>query len=202
MTDNQLQYEETTADPVEDSEIDLEKARRGTRLLLEAIGEEPEKAPLAETWDRRVPAMMETLTEGTRETAKPDLRTFGADTDELVVKTEIPIYSLCEHHMLPFFGVAHIGYRPGEEIVGLSKLPRYVRWQSRRLATQEGLTADIAEGLQDELDPESVIVEVSATHLCEAMRGVETRTETTSRATAGDPNDCDRTQFDNVLSNL
>ncbi|AGN02385.1 GTP cyclohydrolase I [Salinarchaeum sp. Harcht-Bsk1] len=123
MTDNQFHYEETTAVPVEDSEIDLEKARRGTRLLLEAIGEEPNEAPLTETFERRGPEILATLTEGTRETAKPDLRTFEADADELVVKTEIPIYSLCEHHLLPFFGVAHIDYRPGEEIVGLSKLP-------------------------------------------------------------------------------
>ncbi|GAB3680458.1 GTP cyclohydrolase I FolE [Salinarchaeum chitinilyticum] len=202
MTDKQLHYEDTTTEPTSDSEIDLEKARQGTRLLLEAVGEDPDEAPLTETWERRVPEMYETLTEGTRETAKPDLRTFEAETNEFVVKTEIPIYSLCEHHMLPFFGVAHIGYRPDEEIVGLSKLPRYVRWKSRRLTTQERLTADIAGGLYDELDPESVIVEVSATHLCEAMRGVETRTETTSRATGGELSDSDRTQFDNILSNL
>jgi len=202
MTDNQLHYEETTTEPTQESEIDLEKARRGTRLLLEAVGEDPDEAPLTETWERRVPDMFETLTEGTQETAKPDLRTFEADADELIIKTEIPVYSLCEHHMLPFFGVAHVGYRPDSEIVGLSKLPRYVRWQSRQLTTQECLTADIAEGLFDELDPESVIIELTATHLCEAMRGVETRTETTSRATAGDLSDSDRTQFDNVLTNL
>jgi len=105
------------------------------------------------------------------------MRTFLAESDGLVVKTGIPLYSLCEHHVLPYHGVAHVGYEPDGEVVGLSKLPRYLRWQSRRLTMQESLTHEIASGLREEID---------ATHLCEAMRGVERATETTTRATVGD----------------
>lgn len=178
-----------------ESDIDTEKARRATRMLLEAVGENPDSEHLAETWQRRVPETLATLTEGTHEQAKPDLRTFEAEAEELVVKTGIPVYSLCEHHMLPYHGVAHVAYRPAGEVVGLSKLPRYVRWQTRRLTMQEELTRDIATGLDAELGAEGVLVEISATHLCEAMRGVETATKTTTRATAGDPTDGDRRQF-------
>lgn len=183
------------------SGIDHEKARRGTRLLLEAIGESPDSGHLSETWQRRVPETLATLTEGTREEAKPTLRTFEAERDEVVIKTGIPLYSLCEHHLLPYYGVAHVAYRPNGAVVGLSKLPRYVRWQARRLTMQESLTDDIAAGLAAELGAEAVLVEVTATHLCEAMRGVETATETTTRATAGDPSDRDRRQFQRAIDN-
>ena len=175
--------------------VDMEKAQRATKLLLEAIGEDPESGALAETWQRRVPDVLETLSEGTRDEEKPALRTFEAANEELVIKTGIPIYSLCEHHLLPFHGVAHIAYRPDGEVVGLSKLPRYVRWKARQLTMQEELTHEIATGLQEELGASSVLVELSATHLCEAMRGIETPTETTTRATAGEPSDQDRQQF-------
>jgi GTP cyclohydrolase I len=199
MTENTMAGTHAQRDGEMDDEfesgIDTEKARRATRLLLEAVGEDPDSEHLAETWQRRVPDALATLTEGTREQAKPELRTFEAETDELVVKTGIPVYSLCEHHMLPYHGVAHVAYRPSGEVVGLSKLPRYVRWQARRLTMQEELTQDIATGLESELGAEAVLVEVSATHLCEAMRGVETATQTTTRATAGDPTDDDRQQF-------
>lgn len=199
MTDNTMTGTHAQRDGELDSEfesgIDTEKARRATRMLLEAVGEDPDSEHLAETWQRRVPETLATLTEGTREQAKPDLRTFDADAEELVVKTGIPVYSLCEHHMLPYHGVAHVAYRPSDEVVGLSKLPRYVRWQARRLTMQEELTRDIATGLDDELGAEAVLVEISATHLCEAMRGVETATMTTTRATAGDPTDDERRQF-------
>jgi GTP cyclohydrolase I len=175
--------------------FDEQKAREGARLLLEAVGRNPNEAGVYETWNRRVPAMLETLTEGMRPEAKPVMRTFDSETDGLVIKTGIPLYSLCEHHMLPFHGVAHVAYRPGESMVGLSKLVRYIRWQSRRLTTQEELTRDIAAGLDDELDAEGVLVELTATHTCEAMRGVETVTATTTRETVGAVSDTDREQF-------
>lgn len=174
---------------------DEQKARKGARLLLEAIGRNPDEAGVYETWNRRVPAMLETLTEGMRSEAKPVMRTFNAETDGLVIKTGIPLYSMCEHHMLPFHGVAHVAYRPNESMVGLSKLIRYLRWQSRRLTTQEELTRDIAAGLDDELDAECVLVEIIATHTCEAMRGVETVTRTTTQETVGAVSDTDRKQF-------
>lgn len=198
MTGNHTQFDDSNAGAEQNATgIDREKARRATRLLLEAVGENPEDDALAETWQRRVPETIETLTEGTREGEKPTLRTFNADTDDLVVKTGIPIYSLCEHHLLPYHGVAHVAYRPSDEVVGLSKLPRYVRWQARRLTMQEELTSDIAE----EMDTSAVLVEISATHLCEAMRGVETATKTTTRATAGEPSKTDQRRFQTTIEN-
>ena len=179
----------------DDEGIDREKAQRATRLLLEALGEDPDRPGLEETWERRVPGAFATLTDGNRAEAKPTMRTFDAESDDLVVKTSIPFYSLCEHHLLPFHGTAHIAYRPGEEVVGLSKLARYVRWQSRQLTMQERLTNDVASGLSEELDAPVVLVEMNATHLCEAMRGIETETTTTTRTTVGEPTDVEREQF-------
>lgn len=178
-----------------ESDTDHEKAQRGVRLLLEAVGEDPDSDALAETWQRRVPDAFATLTEGQREAAKPTMRTFDAETTDLVVKTGIPVYSLCEHHLLPFFGTVHLAYRPTDEVVGLSKLTRYVRWQSRQLTMQERLTNDIASGLQEELDAGTVLVEMNATHLCEAMRGIETESTTTTRATIGEPSEAERERF-------
>lgn len=179
----------------DDERIDREKAQRGVRLLLEALGEDPDREDLIDTWQRRVPAAFATLTEGTDETAKPTMRTFDAESEDLVVKTGIPVYSLCEHHLLPFFGTVTLAYRPDEDVVGLSKLTRYVRWQSRQLTMQERLTNDIASGLAEELDAPTVLVEMHATHLCEAMRGVETKSTTTTRATVGEPTEGEREQF-------
>lgn len=176
-------------DSVDDlSEVDREKVQQSMRLLLEAVGEDPEREGLKQTWQRRVPAVLETLTEGERESAKPELRTFDTEGDavDVVIKTGIPVYSLCEHHLLPYHGVAHIAYRPDGTVVGLSKLTRYVRWQSRRLTVQENLTRDIAEGLATELNLDAVRVEISAEHLCEAMRGIETSTRTATQATVGE----------------
>jgi GTP cyclohydrolase I len=188
------QYHSNGTDAESDS-IDWEKAQRATRMLLEAVGEDPDRDGLKDTWERRVPAAFKTLTEGNRDAEKPDMRTFVAETNDLVIKTGIPVYSLCEHHILPYHGVAHIAYRPDGDIVGLSKLARYVRWRSRRLTVQEGLTADIAEGLADEVDAEDVRVELTATHLCEAMRGVETASETTTQSTVGELTENERRRF-------
>lgn len=121
---------DTVPEEVSESQVgfDEQKAREGARLLIEAIGRDPDEGVVSDTWSRRMPAMLETLTEGRRPEAKPAMRTFDAETDGLVVKTEIPLCSMCVHHPLPFHGVAHVGYRPGETMVGLSKLVRYVRW--------------------------------------------------------------------------
>jgi GTP cyclohydrolase I len=197
LTDDRSQTDGRTA--VET--VDMEKARRGTRLLLEVVGENPDGDALAETWKRRVPKMLTTLTEGNRDEAKPTLRMFEANNEGLIVKTGIPIYSLCEHHMLPYHGVAHVAYRPGDEVLGLSKLPQYVRWQARKLTMQGELTRDIAEGLNAEVGASAVLVEMTATHLCEAMPGVETATQTTTHATAGEPSDKDRQQFRTAIDN-
>jgi len=188
--------------PAEGQTIDWQKAQRGARLLLEAVGEDPERSGLTETWQRRVPALLETLTEGMRDAEKPVMRTFDAAATNLVIKTGIPVYSLCEHHLLPYYGTVHIAYRPTGQVVGLSKLTRYVRWHSRRLTMQEDLTADIAQGLADELGADAVLVELRATHLCEAMRGVETESVTTTRSVVGEPTDAERARFRDTVARV
>ena len=177
------------------SSIDWKKAQRATRMLLEAVGENPNREDLQDTWKRRMPAAFETFTEGQRDAEKPEMRTFETETNDLVIKTGIPVYSLCEHHVLPYHGVAHIAYRPDCNVVGLSKLARYVRWQSRRLTVQEELTRDLAEGLADEVGAAAVRVEIAATHLCEAMRGIETATETTTQSTVGELTENEQRRF-------
>lgn len=193
MTSNHSQLTQQNGDV--DKQINWEKAQRSIRLLLEAVGEDPTREGLTDTWQRRVPEAFATLTEGKRDAAKPTMRTFDAESESLVVKTGIPVYSLCEHHLLPFFGTVHLAYRPNGSVVGLSKLTRYVRWQSRRLTMQEQLTTDIASGIANELDAATVFVEMNATHLCEAMRGIETKSTTTTREIIGEPTSIDRKQF-------
>jgi GTP cyclohydrolase I len=185
----------------DDEGIDWEKAQEGTRLLLEAIGEDPEADGIEATWQRRVPAVFETFSEANRESEKPTMRTFAADQEGLVVKTGIPVYSLCEHHLLPYHGTAHVAYRPDERVVGLSKLVRYVRWQARKPSMQERLTRDVADGLAAELDAAAVLVEIEATHMCEAMRGVETATTTTTRSVVGTPTAAERDRFTDAIAN-
>lgn len=179
--------------------VDHEKARRGTRLLLESMGYDPTREDLIETWQRRVPSILSSLTEGSRDKEKPSMKTFEAETDELVVKTGIPAFSLCKHHLLPYHGTVHLAYRPNGSVVGLSKLTRYVRWQSRQLTMQEQLTEDLANGIAEELGAEVVIVEMSMNHLCEAMRGVETETSTLTHATVGTPSERERDRFQKAI---
>jgi GTP cyclohydrolase I len=188
-----------TAPTDEGTAIDWPKAQEAARLLLEAIGENPERSDLTETWQRRLPAAMETLSEGYRPTEKPTMRTFETEGDDFVVKTGIPVYSLCEHHLLPFYGTAHLAYRSDGAAVGLSKLVRYVQWRSRRLTMQERLTRELANGLADELDAKTVLVELRMTHLCEAMRGIEAETETTTRASSDTPSEEERQRFQDAI---
>jgi len=205
-TESESKHADTAAgDPATNGDepksgIDLEQAQKGARLILDAMGEDPDSEPLQETWQRRVPAMLETLSEGNRSGEKPTLRRFEAEGDDLVVKTSIEFQSLCEHHLLPYTGTAHIAYRPNGSVVGLSKLIRYVQWQSRRPTIQEGLTRDIATGLAEELGSEAVIVELSATHLCEVMRGIESETVTSTQATVGALTQAERQRFQNTIA--
>lgn len=184
--------------------IDYEKAQEGAQLLLEAVGQDPTTAPFRETWERRVPETLATLTAGGRPEEKPTIRTFdtGVDTNqtELVVKSDIPFYSLCQHHLLPYIGEATVAYRPDGAIVGLSKLTRYLRWQGRQLTTQESVTDAIATGLAEELGAPVVMVEVAAVHLCEAMRGVTERTITRTRAVVGSPTATEQQRFSHATS--
>jgi GTP cyclohydrolase IA len=146
-----------------------ERARRAVADLLIALGRDPTEGHLAETPRRVADAYAELLT------PHPfDLTTFPNDEgyDELILARDIPIHSLCQHHLLPFHGVAHVGYLPGERILGLSKLARVVELFARDLQVQERLTRQTADWLQENLAPKGVGVVIEAEHLCMSLRGV------------------------------
>lgn len=165
---------------------DKKAISEASKIILKSIGENPKRKGLQDTWSRRIPDMLEELSEGYREEEKPVMRTFDVEHNELVVKDGIKFFSMCEHHLLPFFGNVSIGYVPDGEVVGLSKLTRYTKWQSRKLTNQEELTSSIAEGLREEMNVKGVIVHIEAEHLCEQMRGVEGDGSTTlTSATRG-----------------
>jgi len=155
--------------------MDKEKIEQGVRLILEGIGEDVGREGLLDT-PARVARMYEEICAGlTEDVGKYFTTSFGEDHHEMVLVKEIPFYSLCEHHMVPFFGQAHIAYLPGKDgrICGLSKLARLVDAYSRRLQVQERLTTQIADTLVEQLDPGGVIVVIEAEHLCMSMRGVK-----------------------------
>lgn len=160
--------------------IDVPAVRAAARALLVALGADLDQESLRETPRRMAAAYAELLTPLTFEPT-----TFPNDEgyDELVVARAIPLHALCEHHLLPFHGVAHVGYLPGERIVGLSKLGRVVEYFARRLQVQERLTVQVADWLQSHLRPKGVGVVVEAEHLCMTLRGVQkagTRTITSA----------------------
>ena len=150
--------------------VDVEAARQAVADLLKALGKDPYSEHLAETPRRVAEAYTELLTPRSF-----NLTTFPNDEgyDELVVAREIPFHSLCEHHLLPFHGVAHIGYLPGRRIIGLSKLGRVIDLYARRLQVQERLTTQVARWLCEELEPRGVGVVLEAEHLCMSLRGVQ-----------------------------
>jgi GTP cyclohydrolase I len=149
--------------------LDLPAAERAVAALLRALGRDPASDHLADTPRRVADAYAELLTG-----RQFDLTTFPNDDgyDGLVLARDVPVHSLCEHHLLPFTGVAHIGYLPGERILGLSKLARVLELFSRDLQVQERLTQQVADWLQDNLAPRGVGVVVEASHLCMSLRGV------------------------------
>ncbi len=148
--------------------------RRAVESILRSIGEDPEREGLKKT-PERVEAAWQTMARGYASDPRKILESavFHEDCNDMVLVREIELYSLCEHHLLPFFGKCHVAYLPKGKIVGLSKLPRVVEVYARRLQVQERLTTQIAEAIQDVLEPYGVGVVIEARHLCMMMRGVE-----------------------------
>ncbi len=153
--------------------FDRAKIEHAVRLILEAIGEDPTRQGLRDT-PRRVAEMYEEIFAGLEEDVAHHLDViFEEDHEELVLVKDIPFYSMCEHHFLPFLGKAHVAYIPAEgRVTGLSKLARVVEGMARRPQMQERLTAQIADLLMEKLRPHGVAVVIEAEHLCMSMRGI------------------------------
>jgi len=144
------------------------------RETLVRLGEDPKREGLVRT-PERVQRALEYLTRGYKEDADAMLKgaLFTVSYDEMVIVKDVEMFSLCEHHMLPFFGKVHVAYIPNGKVIGLSKIPRLIEIFSRRLQIQERLTTQIAESIQKAIDPQGVGVVIEARHLCMMMRGVE-----------------------------
>lgn len=153
--------------------IDREKVEAAVRLLLEGIGEDVNREGLLGTPDR-IARMCEEIYGGTDEEVAVHLsKTFPAAGNEIVLEKDIALYSMCEHHLLPFYGKAHVAYVPDGRVVGLSKLARTVEAYARRPQIQEQLTAQIADALMEHLNPKGSMVVIEAEHMCMTMRGIK-----------------------------
>ena len=152
--------------------MDKERIQNAVREILIAVGEDPDREGLLET-PKRVANMYEEIFAGLTEDPKQHIKLFNEQSnDEMVIVKDIPFYSMCEHHLLPFFGKAHIGYIPSDnKIIGLSKLARIVDNFAKKPQVQERLTSDIADFLNDNLQPKGVAVIMEAEHMCMTMRG-------------------------------
>ena len=165
------------------------------RLILEGIGEDIHREGLLETPDR-IARMYEELAGGYTDDAAVHLKKrFHVDNNDMVMEKDIPVYSFCEHHMLPFYGKVAVAYIPNGEVVGLSKIARTVEVYARRFQLQERLTAQIADVFMKELNPQGVMVLIEAEHMCMTMRGIrKPGTKTVSVVTRGVFDDNDRLQ--------
>lgn len=153
--------------------MDKEKIKQAVTLFLEGIGEDTKREGLIET-PERIAQMCEELFAGYESSAAEHLgRTFSSKQTGLVVEKDITFYSVCEHHLLPFYGKVHIGYIPDGRVVGLSKLARTVEVYARRAQIQEQLTDQIADAVMDILEPRAVLVMIEAEHMCMTMRGIK-----------------------------
>ncbi|MFB4163427.1 GTP cyclohydrolase I FolE [Alteribacillus sp. JSM 102045] len=154
--------------------VDHDKIKQAVRLILEGVGEDPDREGLIDT-PKRVAKMYEEVFQGIHEDPAEHLQTvFGEDHEELVLVRDIPFYSMCEHHLVPFYGKAHVGYIPkGGKVTGLSKLARTVETVAKKPQLQERITSTIANTIVDTLEPHGVIVVVEAEHMCMTMRGVK-----------------------------
>ncbi len=186
-----------TGDPDDGAGVDLPRIEAAVREILIAIGEDPSREGLRETPARVARAYAEQFA-GLRQRPEDVLATvFDANHDEMVIVRDIEVYSTCEHHLTPFHGVAHVGYIPNVkgEITGLSKLARLVDVFARRPQVQERMTAQIADALDELLEPRGVIVVLECEHLCMSMRGVrKPGARTVTSAVRGAFRDSDRTR--------
>lgn len=153
--------------------VDQDKIREAVKLLLEGIGEDTAREGLLGTPDR-IARMYGEIFAGMEEEAKEHLsKVFAVENNEMVLEKDIVFYSMCEHHMMPFYGKAHVAYVPDGKVVGLSKLARTVEVFARRLQIQERMTGQIADAIMNDLKPRGVMVVLEAEHMCMTMRGVE-----------------------------
>jgi GTP cyclohydrolase IA len=154
--------------------VDHRKIEEAVRMILEAVGEDPNREGLLDT-PKRVARMYEEIFSGINKDPKEQFSVvFSEDHEELVLVKDIPFFSTCEHHLVPFFGKAHIGYIPrGGRVTGLSKLARAVETVARRPQLQERITSTVADSIVESLDPYGVIVVIEAEHMCMTMRGVK-----------------------------
>lgn len=153
--------------------MDKNKIKEGVKLILEGIGEDITREGLIETPDR-IARMYEELAAGYYDDASKHLeKRFHVDNNDIVMEKDIPFYSFCEHHMLPFYGTATIAYIPNGEVVGLSKIARTLEVYAKRFQLQERLTAQIADIFMKELKPHGVMILIEAEHMCMTMRGIK-----------------------------
>jgi len=169
-----MEESEVNFDNLEKGSVDREKIERAVRDILEAIGEDPNREGLKRT-PIRVAAMYAELFRGLRDEPARHLQTFFTEEryDEIVILRDIPFHSMCEHHLMPFIGKAHVAYLPDGKIVGVSKLARLVETLSHRLQVQERLTTQVADMLMEHLKPKGVAVFMIAQHTCMTIRGVK-----------------------------
>ena len=167
--------------------FDHEKIKEGVRLILEGVGEDVEREGLLETPDR-VARMYEEIFAGMyQDAAEPLSKRFHVAGNEMVLEKDIVFYSTCEHHLMPFFGKAHVAYIPKGEVVGLSKIARTVEVFAKRPQLQEQLTAQIADAINEQLHPMGVMVMLEAEHTCMTMRGIKKPgSKTITTVTRGD----------------
>lgn len=170
--------------------IDKEKVEKAVKLLLEGMGEDPSREGLKET-PERIARMYEEIYGGMdMEPSEILKKRFKVDNSEMVLEKDILFYSTCEHHLLPFFGQAHVAYIPDGEVVGISKLARTVEIFARRPQIQEQMTSQIADAIMDNLNPKGVMVMVEAEHMCMTMRGIKKPgSKTVTIATRGEFSD-------------
>jgi GTP cyclohydrolase I len=181
---------------IEELEVAGDALPENIRSMLRELGEDPEREGLAKT-PARVAQSLRFLTQGYHQDVDKILNDalYSVSYDEMVIVKDIEIFSLCEHHLLPFFGRCHVAYVPTDKVIGLSKMPRIVDMFARRLQVQERLTTQIAETIMEKIRPQGVAVVIEARHLCMIMRGVEKQNSiAVTSSMLGVFRDCDQTR--------